>query len=287
MKKSSGNEDVTILVCCHKKDYYYDGPGFLPIQVGKALHPELDLGIQGDDEGDNISELNPNFCELTAHYWYWKNCKHSKYVGLNHYRRYFAFNKKTPYGTSFLNVDEETIQSSNDISSIQRILNEYDIILAKPNIYPYSLFTDYSCEHIKNDIKILEQVIHQISPEYDDSFYQVIHRNNKLSHYNMFITKNEIFEEYSEWLFKVLFEVQKRVKISDYTDQARIFGYMSERMLIVFVRQKNLKVKYLPVYKVSNDNNYSMFRNHVIAIKHSIAARILCKKHPLLRHLIH
>lgn len=65
------SQDTTVLVCCHKKDYWYDGPGFLPIQVGKALS-NIDLGIQGDNTGDNISSKNPNYCELTAHYWYWK-----------------------------------------------------------------------------------------------------------------------------------------------------------------------------------------------------------------------
>lgn len=63
--------------------------------------------------------------------------------------------------------------------------------------------------------------------------------NNKLSAYNMFITKNSTFEEYSNWLFDILFEVERRVKISSYADQARIFGYMSERLLNVFVRYKN------------------------------------------------
>lgn len=48
------SQDTTVLVCCHKKDYWYDGPGFLPIQVGKALS-NIDLGIQGDNTGDNIS----------------------------------------------------------------------------------------------------------------------------------------------------------------------------------------------------------------------------------------
>ncbi len=43
-----------------------------PIQVGAALN-EVDLGIARDDSGENISERNKNYCELTAYYYAYKN----------------------------------------------------------------------------------------------------------------------------------------------------------------------------------------------------------------------
>ena len=46
------------------------------------------LGYQGDDAGDNISEKNPYYCELTGLYWAWKNLD-ADYIGLAHYRRHF------------------------------------------------------------------------------------------------------------------------------------------------------------------------------------------------------
>lgn len=105
------NKDLTVLVCCHKQDFFHQGPGFLPIQVGKAIS-NVDLGIQGDDTGDNISASNPNFCELTAQYWYWKNGNHTKYVGLNHYRRYFDFNHNIEKGRAVKNFSEKNLSSS-------------------------------------------------------------------------------------------------------------------------------------------------------------------------------
>lgn len=82
------NNKITILVCCHKQDYYAQKYPFLPIQVGRAIS-SVDLGIQGDDTGDNISWKNRNYCELTALYWAWKNLKEVDIIGLCHYRRYF------------------------------------------------------------------------------------------------------------------------------------------------------------------------------------------------------
>lgn len=249
-------QDATILVCCHKDDYYYDGENYLPIQVGKELS-NVDLGIQGDNNGDNISSKNPNYCELTAHYWYWKNCEHSKYVGLNHYRRYFDFNNSYDYRHSRTVSKEQIIVSPPILPNLDEIFKSYDIILAKPIVYPYSLEHDYAYCHIVNDLRILRNVINEFSPEYNEAYNQIMIRNNKLSHYNMFISSSEIFNEYSEWCFKILFEVENRVKISAYYDQARIFGYMSERMLNIYVARHNLRVKYLPIIKVE-DRPYTM-----------------------------
>ena len=44
---------------------------YLPVQMGHAIHPGI--GYIGDDTGENISERNGNFCELTGLYWAAKN----------------------------------------------------------------------------------------------------------------------------------------------------------------------------------------------------------------------
>ena len=77
---------------------------YMPLQVGKALS-DVDLGVQGDDEGDNISTKNPNYCELTGLYWAWKNLKDADYIGLAHYRRYFDF-KGTGMGYGMYSVED-------------------------------------------------------------------------------------------------------------------------------------------------------------------------------------
>lgn len=73
-----------IYIATHK-DYSFQQKK-IPIHVGKDL-TDLNLGIIGDNTGDNISSLNPNFCELTALYWMWKNSS-ADYLGLIHYRRF-------------------------------------------------------------------------------------------------------------------------------------------------------------------------------------------------------
>lgn len=48
-----------IIVCAHKQDFMAQNDVYMPLQVGKALS-NVDLGVQGDNDGENISVKNPN-----------------------------------------------------------------------------------------------------------------------------------------------------------------------------------------------------------------------------------
>ena len=273
-------QDATILICCHKHDYCYHGDGFFPIQVGKAVS-SLDLPMQGDDEGDNISAMTPYYCELTAHYWYWKNRPHTRYVGLCHYRRYFDFAHPVLPLRNVRIVPQSAADGwLSGLPDLDKVFSRYDIVLAKRKVYPLSLRYDYAMYHIVNDISILEEVIAELTPEYSKAFDEVINCGNRLSHFNMFITRDIVFEEYSEWLFTILEEVGRRICISGYKDQARVFGYLAERLLNVYVRARKLKVKYVPVVKVSDAKEISPLEDCVTTLRSAVVSQffILPKK---------
>jgi len=79
--------DIRILIAAHKPYGFAQDDIYMPVQVGAALNDKF--GAACDDTGDNISDKNPYYCELTGLYWMWKNVK-ADYCGLVHYRRYFA-----------------------------------------------------------------------------------------------------------------------------------------------------------------------------------------------------
>lgn len=269
------NSDIKIMVACHKADRNIrQDDVFMPIQVGKAVHPELDLGFQCDNTGDNISAKNNSYCELTAHYWFWKNGSKPRFVGLNHYRRYFGFGIFTLPYRSIVNVDEKIIASYNYLPDFDDLFNRYDIILAKPYNTPYSLEVEYCYAHIINDYRILRQVIQEIRGDYLEAFDFVMNHNNKLSPYNMFIMPYRQFDLYSKWLFDILFEVERRIKISQYADQARVFGYMSERLLNVYVRKNSLSPLYIPVIKIDDVPNIPYYKILINYIRNNITARL-------------
>ena len=65
---------VKILVATHKNYAMPKDPVYLPVFVGKALHPDVNQTYQGDNTGDNISAKNANYNELTAIYWDGRTC---------------------------------------------------------------------------------------------------------------------------------------------------------------------------------------------------------------------
>ena len=60
----------------------------------------------------------------------------------------------------------------------------------------------------------------------------------------MFIMKKEIFDSYCEWLFKILFELEKRVDTSKYNSfHARFYGRVSELLLDVYLQKNNISYR--------------------------------------------
>ncbi len=242
--------NVKILVCCHKKDVCVKQDPYLPIHVGHALHPDANLGIQCDDDGENISLKNGSYCELTGMYWAWKNLKNVDIIGLNHYRRYFDFHKKAGFGLPEVQIKSKYFESCNfDVP--QKVLNDVEkntVIVAKPRTYPMDVFMNYCSDHYSTDIKKLREVIEDFcDPKYLHAFDMVM-SSYRLVHYNMFLMRWDQYEKYCQWLFDVLFEAEKRIDISNYdSTQKRIYGYFAERLFNVYLVANEINVKQYPI----------------------------------------
>lgn len=60
--------------------------------------------------------------------------------------------------------------------------------------------------------------------------------------FNMFIMKKALADEYCEWLFDILFDLEKRLDITGYIEkERRVFGFIAERLLDVWIDAKHLK----------------------------------------------
>ncbi|MBR2205892.1 MAG: DUF4422 domain-containing protein [Prevotella sp.] len=240
--------NIKIIVCAHKDVPLPQHPYFLPVQAGAALHPHI-KGFQPDDEGDNISEKNPHFCELTCHYWAWKNLKQVDIVGLNHYRRFFDFWCKWPSVSPYKRFShtENFLKYPYYFPDLEQTMKDCDIILPTRRHWRTSNTRQYGEYHIAKDWETLRQIIAERSPEYLPSFEQTMDHSNKASGYNMFITHWKYFDLYSAWLFDILFEVERRVPPAEDPIQSRIYGYMSERLINVFCHHHRLRIKYVPL----------------------------------------
>ena len=218
--------NTKIFVCTHKNFTPPDDSIYSPLHVGRAI--SSDLGFAGDDTGDSISEKNKSFCELTGLYWIWKNSD-SDIVGLCHYRRYLVKDE------AFLTREyiEKTLTADG-----------YDIIMPSSGWSPYETNEKhYQNIHFFKDYKCLREVLSEKYPEYLPAFDH-FSKTNLVSLANIIITRKDIFDEYCTWLFDILFEVEKRTDLTGYdTFQFRLYGYLSERLLRIWLFMHNYRIK--------------------------------------------
>ncbi len=216
--------NVKIFTMTHKKFDEPKNPIYIPLHVGRAS--AKDLGYLGDNTGDSISEQNKYYGELTGVYWVWKNVQDVDIVGVCHYRRYF-FNKKG----ALLNQNE-----------YEKILEDFDIITSDEIKSDKSYRESYGEAHNINDLILTENVIKRKYPEYITELERVFSGNS--GYYgNLMVTSKDIFDAYAQWLFDIFFELEKQIDVTSYDlYHRRIFGFLSELLMKVWIDKHHLKV---------------------------------------------
>ena len=184
--------EIKVIVAAHKKYQMPKDELYLPLQVGSALHDSI--GYARDNDGDNISDKNPNFCELTGLYWAWKNLD-ADAVGLVHYRRHFGKNRSL------------LLDKKNRRKAAEAI---YRYTAKKRNYYIENLYSHYAHTLEAEPLDTAGIIIKELYPKYYPEF-EKLHRRTSAHMFNMMIMQKEQFDEYCDWLFSILFELEKRV----------------------------------------------------------------------------
>jgi len=239
--------DIKIIVATHKSFIMPADRMYMPVHVGRNLAEnwqESELaGYIGDNTGDNISSKNKNYCELTALYWAWKNLN-AEYIGLTHYRRHFRGSKGS-----------DKWQSTLSNQKAEKLLKEYDVILPKQrNYFIESTYAQYIHAHHRQDLDKTLEIIKRDYPDYVHAWDKVM-KSTKGHRFNMFIMKTDVFNIYMEWMFDILFKLEQVLDISHYSDyDKRVFGFVSERLLDVWITANNINYTELPVINMEKQN---------------------------------
>lgn len=229
---------IVVAVATHKAYRMPEDPCYLPLHVGAALHPELDLGFQRDDEGDNISEKNPYYCELTGLYWLWKNVE-ADYKGLVHYRRLLGApgrGGKDPY---------ERAATGDDFLSA---LGDAGIVVAKRrSYYIETVYDHYAHTFDSGQFDACRAVLVGRCPEYATAWDRLM--SSRGAHiFNMFVMRSDLLDAYCSWLFPILEELEGRIGFEGMDAfQSRWPGRVSERLLDPWLWTNGIRPVELPV----------------------------------------
>lgn len=239
-------KNIKIIVATHKKYNMPEESMYIPVQVG--AEGKESLGYEKDNKGNNISVKNPYYCELTGLYWAWKNLD-ADYIGLSHYRRHFTCSKGTP------KKEEDKFKILLNREQVDKILETSDIILPKKRKY----YIENLYDHYKHTMHVetldeTRKVVEAQCPEYLVEFDK-LHKRMSAHMFNMFIMKKEYLDQYCDWMFKILFELEKRIDPKQYDSfHARYLGRISELLLDVWINTNNLKYEEVKVIDMQNVN---------------------------------
>lgn len=248
--------NVKIIIATHKKYNMPTDKMYLPLHVGAEGKNDsngngLNLEYVRDNTGENISDLNSSFCELTGLYWAWKNLD-ADYIGLVHYRRHFCMKKKGK--NNFANV--------LSFDELKPYLETVKIFVPnKRHYFIETLYSHYAHTHYAVHLDETREIIAEKYPAYL-SYFDVVMRKRSGYMFNMMIMENKYLNSYCEWLFNILFELKKRIDISELSAfQGRLYGRISEIIFNVWLeyqikegRIKKNEIKVIPCIHMEKIN---------------------------------
>ncbi len=229
MKGDQEERSIIIFLATHVKFTPPGNPLYVPLHVGRE--GKQDLGYLADNIGENISDMNDLFGELTGLFWIWRNIRDIDYVGLCHYRRYFL------NGSGRLMEREEYLG----------LLENYDVIVPNHAECQGSYYEHYGKAHDAGYLDVIGDTIARLCPEYSES-YQKAMRGNIFFSGNLMAAGLPLVKAYAEWLFTIFMEAADKIDVSGYDSyHRRIYGFLSEQMLYVYMMKNGLSWRETPV----------------------------------------
>jgi hypothetical protein len=127
---------------------------------------------------------------------------------------------------------------------LKRLIPKYKIIVPKKRkYYIETLYSHYAHTHYAEHLDITREIIREKYPEYLEAFDKVMKQTSGFM-FNMYIMEKSLSDAYCEWLFDILFELEKRVGDKEYSFfQGRFYGRVSEIIFNVWLANRTEEIK--------------------------------------------
>lgn len=196
----------------------------IPLQVGRSLTSKL-LAPLADTHGINISSRFLRYRELTGTYWAYKHSL-SKWIGICSQSRHFLL-------------------SEDDCRRL--IASDYDVVLPTPIMNSPSVSAVYAHDHVFSDWMQMLDILDAMYPSYHETALRYF-QGHWYHGFNMLIARADVFDAYCNWLFPLLFELDRQIPEREGLQQ-QVIAYLSDHLSSLYfeAHRHQLNILYVPV----------------------------------------
>lgn len=224
----SKKANIEVFKMIHHKDKplksEHKDPTFVTsVQVGAAF-TDIRMAECFDNLGDNISNKNGDYSELTGLYWIWRNRikrQDEKYYGLAHYRR-------------FLELSEDDLLRLAD--------NDIDVVLPYPMPYEPNIEAHHLRYLSDSEWDAVLHALEELQPDYSRAFKDIL-KQEYFYNYNVILAKKDVLDDYCSWLFPLLFRIEENNEPNKEKEPNRYMGYVGETLETLYFMYNKDKLK--------------------------------------------
>ncbi len=264
------SEHSKIYICDHKVPEPAHQSRFFSTLVS-GVQSSSKNKYYGDLDGVNLSHNN-SLSEMRHQHHVWRHPpRHAKYIGFEHYRRSFFIDFVPSALTSGDRMDLELrlrfakndrdclhtmteenftkyiVKRSNLCEQYPEIyrnwIESFDIVLPRP-LFDESIKQQWSWTHISQYWDDFVSSIKELSYFHNNVNF-VDFDMMRPSFFNMYIMRWNLFDEYMTFWSECADRLSKKIQ-----DEPRILGHFSERLINIFVFQKQIEFPALRVLKL-------------------------------------
>lgn len=225
-KRTDGGKDVDFAlyeVSNHRDKPLAGHPDLYPwertIQAGAAL-TEMRIADFTDNSGENISDKNKQYCEMSVAYWIWKNDAHD-WVGLEHYRRHLLIKP-------------------------EMLTDGIDVILPLPYIcYPNEAYQFLRFIE-QNVLDALLKALKDLHPDKYEEYYNIIYGRYQYT-YNIVCAKKPVYDAYCAWFFEITEYMETMTDKVPAIKETRALSYVAEVLTNIYFmsHQNDLRIRHI------------------------------------------
>lgn len=237
------SKKINIFLPYNNVNYVYSSNVFHQIFVGDVCN-KITTKAFIDKTENNIAKKHKYYGELTGYYWLLKNffCSlDSEYIGFCQFYHFLDFNSEKPVSQKTTNMYVDDFQKAFETyteDEVYKCVKNHDVVIAEKKTVTETAKNYYLKSYSEKYLNLTINVIKEVSPELSKEANEFI-QSCSIYPFGTFIMKKEFMMEFLDWLFNILFNIERKTNLNTLNTLDNIDSvFISECFLNIWLLHK-------------------------------------------------